>query len=140
MLRSIGAFLAGLAAWVVVVTLLDRALRIGIPGYALAEPAMQFTLGMKVARLTIAAITSVAAGAVVGAIARPQPGTVVTFVLGALLVAGFVPTHVRLWSVFPLWYHLSFLVPLVPLLLLGQWLTRSRSPAPRDAAVGHASG
>lgn len=50
MIRSIGALLAGLAAWVVFVSLLDRALRMGIPGYAVVEPALQLTLAMKLAR------------------------------------------------------------------------------------------
>jgi hypothetical protein len=40
---------AGLAVWMLVATLLNFGLRAGLAGYALAEPAMAFTLGMKVA-------------------------------------------------------------------------------------------
>lgn len=138
MIRSIGAFLAGLAAWVVIVSLLDRVLRIGIPGYALAEPSMHFTLVMELARLSIAAVTSVLAGAIMGAIAQPRPGRLVTLLLGVLLLAGFIPEHVRLWTLFPVWYHLSFLVPLLPLLFLGHGLMRALRPMPLEPAAQHA--
>jgi hypothetical protein len=34
--------------------------------------------------------------------------------------------HVRLWSLFPFWYHLVFLATLIPLVVLGSRLTRAR--------------
>lgn len=124
MKRAIVAFLGGLVAWVVVVSLLNRGLRFGIEGYAAAEPKMAFTLGMQLSRLLIAAITSVVAGAVVGWIA-PASRRVPWF-LGGLLVAAFIPVHVSLWSLFPVWYHLTFLLTLAPLIVLGSRLARRR--------------
>jgi hypothetical protein len=133
MKRAILAFLAGLVTWLLVVSVLDRGLRIALAGYAVAEPKMTFTLGMMAARLTIAAVSSVIAGAVVGWI---SPGGVrVAWVMGAILLAVFLPEHVRLWNAFPAWYHLTFLVTLVPLVVLGSWLTRTRTSA-RPAADG----
>jgi hypothetical protein len=89
---------------------------------------MSFTLGMMAARLTIGALSSLAAGAVTAWIA---PGSAyVGWILGALLLAAFLPEHVlRLWHTFPLWYHLTFLVTLIPLIALGAWLTRARVAA-----------
>jgi hypothetical protein len=125
MKRAILAFLAGLVTWLVVGSVLDRGLRIALAGYAAAEPKMTFTLGMMAARLTIAAVTSVIAGAVAGWISR---GSVrVAWVMGAILLALFIPVHVRLWNTFPIWYHLTFLVTLVPLVVLGSWLARTRT-------------
>jgi hypothetical protein len=44
----------------------------------------------------------------------------VTVVLpGVLLLIGFIPVHVMLWDKFPVWYHLAFLLSLVPLTYLG---------------------
>ena len=51
MKRSILAFVAAFVAWLLVVTVLNRGLRIGLEGYAAAEPQMSFTLTMMVARL-----------------------------------------------------------------------------------------
>jgi hypothetical protein len=125
MARALGSFVAGLVAWVLIVSLINRGLRIGLPGYAAAEPTLSFTLTMMAARLTMAAATSVIAGVVVGLIARS--GTAVAAVLGTLILVAFIPSHVRLWNSFPIWYHLTFLGTLVPLVVLGAWLAARKT-------------
>jgi hypothetical protein len=125
MKRSILAFVAGFVLWGVVATLLNFGLRAGIPGYTLAEPTLNFTLGMKVARLTLAALASLAAGAATGLIAPSK--TSLPWILGVIILALFLPVHVQIWAKFPVWYHLVFLVTLVPLVVLGAALTRSHS-------------
>jgi hypothetical protein len=35
-----------------------------------------------------------------------------------------VPEHIRLWDKFPVWYHLTFLITLAPLLALGAAVIR----------------
>jgi hypothetical protein len=42
-----------------------------------------------------------------------------------IILAMFLPVHVSIWSKFPVWYHLAFLVPLVPLVAAGGSLGRS---------------
>jgi hypothetical protein len=129
MKRAAVAFIVGLLAWVVVVSVIDRVLRITLAGYAAAEPTLAFTLVMMWARLTMAAVTSLIAGAVLGAIA---PGSKRTpWVLGLLITAAFIPVHVRLWHSFPVWYHLTFLVTLAPLIAVGAWLKTRASTASR---------
>jgi hypothetical protein len=124
MKRSIFAIVAGLISWALVATLLNFGLRAGLAGYTAAEPALTFTLGMKVARLILGAFASVAAGAAAGSIAPTRRGT--AWWLGAIILALFIPAHIRLWAKFPAWYHLVFLGTLVPLVALGAALTRSR--------------
>jgi hypothetical protein len=125
MKRPIIAFVAGLVLWVVVVSVLDRGLRFFVAGYAAAEPTYSFTLGMLALRLVIAALTSLIAGAVVAWIAPSSPR--VPVLVGATLLLIFIPDHVRLFSMFPLWYHLVFLVTLIPLVMLGARLTPTRA-------------
>ncbi len=117
MTRSILAVVAGLVAWMVVATLLNFGLRAGLPGYTQAEPILAFTLGMKIARLTLAALASLAAGAAAGLIAPSR--TAPRWVLGGIILALFIPAHIQLWTKFPVWYHLTFLGTLVPLVALG---------------------
>lgn len=117
MKRAVIAFIAGLIAWGVVVSLIDRVLRVSIAGYAVAEPALAFTLGMMWARQIMAAATSLIAGVVVGAIAPASKLT--PWTVGLVVLALFIPVHVRLWHAFPVWYHLTFLVPLAPLIAAG---------------------
>ena len=103
---------------------MNRGLRLALEGYAAAEPQMTFTYGMMAARLALGALASLAAGAVTRAAAPSS--TRVSWVLGAFLLAEFIPVHVRLWATFPVWYHLVFLGTLVPLVMLGATFTRNR--------------
>jgi hypothetical protein len=140
MKRSILAFLAGLITWAVVATLLNFALRASLDSYHAAERSlitahvMAFTLPMMLGRLTLAALADLAAGWVVGRLA--PAGLRVAAVLGTLILLLFLPSHVQLFSLFPLWYHLSFLVPLVPLVMLGARLARG---GPGTAALARAA-
>jgi hypothetical protein len=124
--------IAGLVAWAAVVTLLNFGLRAAIPGYHAAEATLQFTAAMKAGRLIEAALTSVAAGAVVGLIAPTKRWA--PWAVGLIVLAMFLPVHVGLWSKFPVWYHLAFLVPLAPLVALGAALvTRREARKPHPA-------
>jgi hypothetical protein len=134
MKRAILAFAAGLVLWVLIISVLNVALRRLFSGYAAAEPTMSFTLGMLLARLVIGALTSLIAGGVAGWIAPASAR--VPVLLGAILLLAFIPIHVRLWSLFPFWYHLVFLGTLLPLVVLGSRLTRAGSV--RGAAAGGA--
>lgn len=132
MKRSIPAFLAALITWTLVATLFNRALRYGFDGYAAAEPHMTFSLGMMFARLGMGAVSSLAAGAVMALIAPHSTRT--PWVFGLLVLALFIPSHIQLWSRFPIWYHLTFLVTLVPLVILGWHLAKMRLPSAQLAA------
>jgi hypothetical protein len=137
MKRAVVAFIVGLLAWAVVVSLIDRVLRLSLAGYAAAEPALAFTLSMMAARLIMAAVTSLIAGAVLGAIAPASK--LAPWAVGLVLLAAFIPVHVRLWHAFPVWYHLAFLLPLAPLLALGAWLrSRATQPSADAGRVGSA--
>ncbi|HEX7790400.1 MAG TPA: hypothetical protein VF467_07740 [Afipia sp.] len=111
-------------------TLLNFGLRAAIPGYHAAEASLLFSGVMKAGRLIEAAIASFAAGMAVRAIA---PASRVTpWVTGLIILAMFVPVHVQLWSKFPVWYHLTFLLSIVPLVVLGATLrlaSARRAPA-----------
>src|SRR5580658_956270 len=121
MKRSILACLAGLLTWAVVVTLINRVLRLSLSNYTAAEHTLQFTLGMKWARLLMAIVTSLVAGAVTrwtSPSSRWAP-----LIVGSVVLAMFVPAHIALWSKFPVWYHLTFLLTIIPAVLVGALLT-----------------
>jgi hypothetical protein len=124
MKRAILAVAAGLVLWIMLISVLNRGLRLLVAGYAAAEPTLSFTLGMLMARLLIAALTSLIAGALVRWLA---PASVrAPLLLGIILLIAFIPIHVQRWSLFPFWYHTVFLVTLIPLVVLGSRLRRAR--------------
>jgi hypothetical protein len=131
MMRLILAMFAGILAWILVAWLLNSALRFALPGYAAAEPEKTFTLAMQVARIVMGALASLAGGAAAGWIDRPVGPSV--WILAIVLLAAFIPMHVALWPLFPLWYHLTFLLSLAPLTLLGSLFVHKRAPEPSEA-------
>jgi hypothetical protein len=116
MLRLIGGSLAGVLAWVVLVTPINLALRHGWADYAAVEKAMTFTLPMMIARLAMSSVSSLASGAVA---ARMLHGERAALFSGVILLLLFLPVHYSIWDKFPLWYHLTFLVSLPLLSWLG---------------------
>jgi len=130
MAKDILGVVAGLAVWIAIATVAGLAMRSQWPEYASVADAMTFTLPMMVARLAIGALATLGAGWVAAVIARRPVLAPVT--AGVLLVVVFVPQHVMLWDKFPVWYHLTFLVSLVPLTYLG-----GEIGAPWQGAVPH---
>ena len=89
-----------------------------------AERTLQFTLSMKWARLLIAVATSLVAGAVtrwISPLSRRAP-----LIVGSAVLAMFVPLHIAIWSKFPVWYHLTFLLTIIPAVLVGALLASRR--------------
>jgi hypothetical protein len=115
--KAVIGVVAGLAVWIAVVAVAGVIMRSSWPAYARVADAMTFTLPMMLARLSIGALATLAAGWVTAAIvARPM---LVRLMPGLVLLAAFIPQHIALWNNFPVWYHLTFLLSLVPLTYLG---------------------
>jgi hypothetical protein len=117
MLRSIFAVVISVVTWFVVATIGNWLLRALLPGYAAVEVAMSFTLSMQLARLALGLASSLCAGVVCAAIANP--GSHAAKVVAGVMVALFIPVHYTLWTKFPIWYHLFFLLSLAPMVLFG---------------------
>src|SRR5215469_4660784 len=120
-LKIAAAVITGLVTWFFIATVVNLALRAWWPHYHEAETAFNFTFAMKLARLLLGAISSLGAGFVAAWIDnRRMRGAILT---GIVLLGLFIPGHYRIWDKFPVWYHLTFLVSLFPLTLLGAALT-----------------
>jgi hypothetical protein len=125
MKKSILACLAGLLTWAVVVTVINRVLRLSLPNYTAAEQTLQFTLGMKWARLLMAIVTSLVSGAVTRWISPSSRWA--PLIVGSVMLAMFGPWHIANWSKFPAWYHLTFLLTIIPAVLVGALLPPRRN-------------
>jgi len=74
-LKTVGAVVAALVTWILVATILNLPLRISWPHYHEAETAFNFTFAMKLARLTLGAVSSLAAGFVAAWIGKDRMKT-----------------------------------------------------------------
>jgi hypothetical protein len=124
MKRSILACLAGLVTWVVVVSMINRVLRLSLPNYTAAEHTLEFTLGMKWARLVMAIVTSLVSGAITRWISPSSKWA--PLIVGSTVLAMFLPVHIAIWNKFPAWYHLTFLLTIIPAVLVGALLPLRR--------------
>src|SRR5262245_34401582 len=122
MSKKILGVVAGLVAWLIIVLVVGEIMRRSWPAYASVADAMTFTLPMMIARLSIGALATLAAG-LVTAVIVPQ-STVTRLLPGVLLLVAFIPQHIMLWDKFPIWYHFTFLLSLVPLTYAGGALSR----------------
>jgi hypothetical protein len=128
MAKGILGVVAGLLAFVAIAAVAGIVMRGAWPEYARVADAMTFTLPMMIARLTMGALATIAAGLVTAVVARRS--ALVSLLPGFLLLAAFIPQHVMLWEKFPVWYHLTFLLSLVPLTYLGGTaISRGTTPA-----------
>lgn len=121
------AVIAGLVVWVAIVTIAGVIMRGVWPAYASVADAMTFTLPMMIVRLSIGAVATLAAGWVAGVIANRS--TIAALLPGVLLLLAFIPQHISLWEKFPIWYHLTFLLSLVPLAYAGGRLMKASGGA-----------
>ena len=96
---------------------MDLIVRAAWPQYAAVVATMAFTLPMMLARLATGAISTLLAGWVTAVVTRRS--TLARVMTGVLLLVSFIPVHIGLWHKFPVWYHLTFLLSLVPLTWLG---------------------
>ena len=120
--NTVGAVIAGLITWILIATVLNLALRASWPHYHEAETAFNFTFAMKLARLVLGAAASLGAGLIATWISKGRMRAAT--LTGIVLLGLFIPGHYRIWDKFPVWYHLTFLVSLVPLTILGAALKR----------------
>jgi hypothetical protein len=117
MKKTIAGVVVGLVTWIVVASIGNRLIRVGMPGYAEVETTMAFTQPMMVARLVLGAVSSLGAGYVAAWTAGASRTGAKALAVTLLVV--FIPMHVALWAKFPAWYHLVFLVSLPLLALVG---------------------
>ncbi|MFM5953309.1 MAG: hypothetical protein ACKOPE_03270 [Novosphingobium sp.] len=123
-MRATLSVLSGFVVWWIAASIMSLGLKSAWPDYAAAEPQMQFTFGMMAARLTMGALSTLAAGWVTHRLSISSRYAALG--LGVLLLLFFIPVHIKLFAVFPLWYHILFLGSLVPLAILPHWLSNSK--------------
>ena len=124
MARGTLGVIAGLVVWVIVVTVAGLIMRAAWPAYASVADAMTFTLPMMFARLSIGAFATLVMGSVTALVSRQS--MVATLLSGVVLLVAFIPEHITLWNKFPVWYHLTFLLSLVPLSYAGGTIASAR--------------
>jgi hypothetical protein len=114
MLRKFLGVVGGLVGFILIGSVGFFLLRFNWHEYALAEKESTFTLPMLLSRLAMSVVCSVGAGWLAVLVAKGDSRT--SWWLGVLMLVIFVPVHYGLWDKFPVWYHLTFLTTLAPII------------------------
>ncbi len=127
MLRPILAVIAGYAVWTVIwltggVTLFPESSKAAAQG----EPVTD--TGVLVRYLILSVVCSAAAG-VVARLVGGKKGMAAAIVTAVLLLLTGIGVQAGVWRQMPFWYHLTFLILLVPVTLVGARLVPRKRPA-----------
>ncbi|MGD2133085.1 MAG: hypothetical protein PVI23_09855 [Maricaulaceae bacterium] len=132
MIRLAIGVVAGFVAFGVIIVLTTFIVGAAWPELANVEDPLDYTNPMRFFRLGIGAAATLVGGAAAGLVSRR--GRLAGLVLGVVFVIGFVPVHISLWTSFPVWYHATFLIYLIPLSLAGAAMFPGAPPRTGAAA------
>jgi len=121
-MRNCIGIVAGLAVWLGIAFVAGLIMREAWPAYVSVAEAMTFTLPMMIARLSIGAVATISMGFVTACISQSKLAKLIP---GFILLIFFIPEHAKLWDKFPIWYHLWFLLSLVPLTYVGNRIAQA---------------
>ncbi len=131
MLRLIVGIVIGVVAWFAMVFIVPYLIGFVSPAVN-AAMREHHTVVALAERLGVSFLASLVSGYVAARVAAGSQRA--PLIAGILLLIYFVPYHlfgadmqgVKVWTSFPLWYHLTFFVSLVVLSVLGGRLARGR--------------
>jgi hypothetical protein len=98
------------------------------PDYALAAPEKAYTLSMLFVRLVIFAAMIATTSGVATLVAGERR---VAWIAGGLILAMSLPPHLYpgyVWDDYPAWYHLVYLLSILPIAVFGGRLVRRAWP------------
>jgi len=123
------AVIAGFVLWSVLWLCFNVGLhKFGLLPAALTQPMTDVSplAALLIGSVVISIISGYIAAAIAGAPSAPAVA-----ILGVLLLLTGIYFQSRVWRLMPIWYHLAFLVLLIPMCLAGARLREPRAAPPR---------
>jgi len=126
MMRAVLAIVVGVAIWGGLWTGSNAALSSALPE-AFDTEGFPRGSGVLLAFLAISVLLSILAGYLAAWITKQNPMRVVTILALVQLAIG-IAVQTSVWNEMPVWYHVPFLLMVVPAHLLGSWIRLDRKP------------
>lgn len=117
MLQMILGIFVGFVVWSILWVGSDALLKAVWTDYAESVNAGNFSFGILMLSLVRSIICSVLAGYITASIATDSSKAVP--ILGVLLLIVGILVQAGVWKSIPIWYHLIFLILLIPMTILG---------------------
>ena len=117
MMRSVLSIIVGFVLWTVIWLGGNQGVKMAMPdGFAEDGSTSDPTILLGI--LVWSVVCSFVAGCVAARLAKANPRKH-GVILGVILLAVGTMVQIQFWTVMPLWYHLAFLVLLVPVTVVG---------------------
>lgn len=119
--RGVGGVVAGYALWTAIFLGGSATVRASFPEVHDAD-GYTVSTGILLIYLAVSFLASLVAGWVTRRVADGATGSAGgrwVLVLGVALLATGIPVQLGAWDRLPLWYHVAFLLALIPLTLVG---------------------
>jgi hypothetical protein len=121
MTKTIYSILAGLLAYAIIGKLGLHLLKIYWSNYALREIDKSYTLTMLLSRQVVGIAASVIAGVTSTKLSSNNKRS--AWLVGVIIFGLAAYHHLfNVWNDYPVWYHLAYLLPIVPVVGLSQYL------------------
>ncbi len=117
MLRIFLGVTVGFVVWSILWVGVDTILRAVWTSYDESVKAMTFSSSMLIVPLVLSAVVSIISGFAAALISRENSKS--SLILGILLLIVGIFVQMSVWDKIPLWYHLTFLILLIPMTILG---------------------
>lgn len=115
--------IVGFIVWTIIWLLVDPIMRVFAPDIVPNKDLTNIQTTFLIILIIASVICSIAAGFAAVLISKEQSKT--TLYLGILLLLVGILFEVMAWNLLPVWYHISFLVLLIPMTILGGKLRKS---------------
>lgn len=113
--------LAGLAAYAIIGSLGLYLLKISWAAYAIASENKSYTLPMLLSRILVGILASIAAGISAAKISNDKGKS--AWFAGVIVFCWAAYIHIfKVWTDYPIWYHLAYLLPIIPIIGLSHYL------------------
>ena len=117
--------LAGLIAYIVTGSLGLYLLKISWADYAISSKDKSYTFEMLLARLFVGIFASMVAGITTIKISNDNGKS--AWLVGVITFCGATYIHfVKVWTDYPVWYHFSYLLPIIPLIGLSPYFFKRK--------------
>ncbi len=122
MLKIILGVIVGFVVWSILWVGCDSVIRVISPGIAPSNDLSNIPTAYLAVKLILSVIFSIISGFIAALIAKEN--TKSTLILGVLLLLIGIMVELSIWNLLPVWFHLAFLILLIPMTLFGGRLRR----------------
>ena len=116
-MKIILGVIVGFVVWSILWVGCDSVIRAIAPSIAPGKDLSDIPTVYLVVKLILSVIFSIISGYIAALIA--QENTKSTLILGVLLLLVGIMVEVSIWNLLPVWFHLAFLILLIPMTIFG---------------------